>query len=424
MTTVSMFLPSMSGTTGNTLWLYKSSDFSLVNTGGDAMTESGTSGWFTADVAEEWDEMLAATVKDTNSLASGYGWLAVGATQIVDASAVLDSGTQAQLQSIEDGVDANTGYLTSVVSSITTITNRIGAWTGTGINTVLGAFRAIAAKAAALTPSDLSTGTTFDNTTDSLEAAKDAAGSGLESALMVSTTIATLTSQTAFTLTAGSADDDAYNRQLVVVTDSATATQKARGIVSDYVGATKTVTLTGALAFTIAPGDSVSIIAIGSDASSSQIASAISSAIVSAGISATVTGMPTFLRVGDARTVANGYAIPVRLYDVDDDTLLFGIGEKLFADATITFSLRRAGTDSTEGTEDAVIPCTWVEDGDDGYVQIAYEADALDDCDAMDKLKEKDCHRWGIKFQWGTEDPITPIYGNISVLRKIVTTQS
>lgn len=251
-----------------------------------------------------------------------------------------------------------------------------------------------------------------------------ASGSGTESDLMVSTTIDTLTSQTVFTLTAGSADDDAYNRQLVVITDAATSTQKARGIVSDYVGATKTLTLTGAPAFTIAAGDSISIIAVGSDVSSTQVLSAVSSAIVSAGITTTVTGMPTFLRVGDARTVANGGAIPVRLYDVDDDSLLFGLGESLFADATITFSLRRAGTDSSEGAEDAAIPCTWVEDGADGYVQIAYDADALDDCDAMDKLKEKDCHRWGIKFQWGTSDPITPVYGNISVLRKIVTTQS
>lgn len=249
-------------------------------------------------------------------------------------------------------------------------------------------------------------------------------GSGTESDLMVSTTIDTLTSQTVFTLTAGSADNDAYNRQLVVITDAATSTQKARGIVSDYVGDTKTITLTGAPAFEIAAGDSISIIAVGSDVSSTQVLSAVSSAIVSAGITTTVTGMPTFLRVGDARTEANGAAIPVRLYNVDDDSLLFGLGDNLFADATITFSLRRAGTDSAEGAEDAAIPCTWVEDGADGYVQIAYEGDALDDCDAMDRLKEKDCHRWGIKFQWGTDDPITPIYGNISILRKIVTTQS
>ena len=261
------------------------------------------------------------------------------------------------------------------------------------------------------------------STTDSLEAIKDATGSGTESDLMVSTTIATLTSQTVFTLTAGSPDNDAYNDQLVVVTDASTSTQKSRGIVSDYVGSTKTVTLRAAPGFTIAAGDTVSIIAIGSDVSSSQLASAISSAVATAGVSTTVTGIPTFLRVGDARTVANGGAIAVRLYDADDDSLLFGLGTQLFEDATITFSLRRGGNDGTEGTEEAVIPCTWVASGGDGYVQIAYEGDALDDCDAMDKLKEKDCHRWGIKFQWGDDDPITPVYGTVSVLRKIVSTQ-
>lgn len=75
----------------------------------------------------------------------------------------LDSDAQAQLQSIEDGVDANTGYLTTVLA-------RLGAWTGTGINTILGGIRAIAAKAASLTPTDLSTGTTFNNTAHSIEA--------------------------------------------------------------------------------------------------------------------------------------------------------------------------------------------------------------------------------------------------------------
>ena len=55
----------------------------------------------------------------------------------------------------------------------TTILNRLGSWTGTGLNTILGAFRAIAGKATGLTPSDISSGTTFDNTADSLEAIRD-----------------------------------------------------------------------------------------------------------------------------------------------------------------------------------------------------------------------------------------------------------
>jgi hypothetical protein len=75
------------------------------------------------------------------------------------------------------------------------------------------------------------------------------------------TTIATLTSQTVFTLTAGSADNDAYNGDFVVFQDQSTSTQKSVCIISDYVGSTKTVTLLNAPVFTVATGDTVSIIA-------------------------------------------------------------------------------------------------------------------------------------------------------------------
>jgi hypothetical protein len=76
------------------------------------------------------------------------------------------------------------------------------------------------------------------------------------------TTIATLASQTSFTLTAGSADNDVYNGQTLIVQDASTSTQKAVGTVLDYVGATKTITLSADPAiFTMAVGDSVSIVA-------------------------------------------------------------------------------------------------------------------------------------------------------------------
>lgn len=61
-----------------------------------------------------------------------------------------------------------------VTDSLTTALARIGAWTGTGLNTILGAFRALCGKTAALTPSDITAAaTTFDNTTDSVEAIRD-----------------------------------------------------------------------------------------------------------------------------------------------------------------------------------------------------------------------------------------------------------
>jgi hypothetical protein len=77
-----------------------------------------------------------------------------------------------------------------------------------------------------------------------------------------STTIATLTSQTSFTLTAGSADNDAYNDCYAIITDQSTSTQKAFAPISDYVGSTRTVTLEYDPAiFTMATGDSISIVA-------------------------------------------------------------------------------------------------------------------------------------------------------------------
>lgn len=361
----------------------------------------------------------------------------------VPATAAALATTYALLQLTDTDVAAMEARLPSdpadqsaVEAAITVVNTKIGTPAGASVSADIAAVKSdtgtllsrvtttVVTLWANLTAMITGSGASAKYTTGSLSNAPGGSGgAGTESDLMVSTTIATLTSQTVFTLTEGSADNDAYNDQLVVLTDASTSTQKWRGIVSDYVGSTKTVTLRAAPGFTIAAGDAISIIAIGSDVSSTQLAGAVSSAIATAGVSTTVTGIPTFLRVGDARTVANGGAISVRLYDADDDSLLFGLGTQLFADATITFSLRSPGNDGTEGTEEAVIPCTWVASGGDGYVQIAYEADALDDCDAMDKVKEKDCHRWGIKFQWGSDDPITPVYGTVSVLRKIVSTQ-
>jgi hypothetical protein len=111
-------------------------------------------------------------------------------------------------------------------------------------------------------------GATFSTGTDSLEAIRDrgdaawtTGAGGSDRLLMVDTTIATLATQVSFTLTAGSADNDAYNNLSIVIEDVSTATQKAVGVVLDYVGSTKTVTLKEALSFTIAATDKVYILA-------------------------------------------------------------------------------------------------------------------------------------------------------------------
>jgi len=126
---------------------------------------------------------------------------------------------------------------------------------------------------------------TFVPSTDSLQAVRDrgdtawtTGAGGSPPDLLQSTTIATLASQTSFTLTAGSADDDAYNGAMVVVTDASTSTQKAVGLVLDYTGATKTVTLDADPGvFTMATTDNIDI--IGKLASSGASAAAIADAV-------------------------------------------------------------------------------------------------------------------------------------------------
>jgi len=81
--------------------------------------------------------------------------------------------------------------------------------------------------------------------------------------VLESTTIATLASQTSFTLTDGSTDDDAYKDSMIIIQDADTDTQKAIGHISAYTGSTKTITLIADPAiFTMAVGDKVKIIAV------------------------------------------------------------------------------------------------------------------------------------------------------------------
>jgi hypothetical protein len=97
---------------------------------------------------------------------------------------------------------------------------------------------------------------------------------------LIRTTIATLASQTSFTLTAGSADNDAYNNCAVVVSDIASGVQKCIGFVLDYTGSTKTITLAADPAiFTMAAGDNITITATSALANVHAVRGDIQSAI-------------------------------------------------------------------------------------------------------------------------------------------------
>jgi len=75
----------------------------------------------------------------------------------------------------------------------------------------------------------------------------------------LNTTIASLSSQTSFTLTVGPAEDDALNGCAVYIHDVASAVQGGYAFVSDYTGSTKTVTLAAGTTFTAAATDNISV---------------------------------------------------------------------------------------------------------------------------------------------------------------------
>jgi hypothetical protein len=105
-------------------------------------------------------------------------------------------------------------------------------------------------------------GATFATGTDSLEAIRnrgDAAWSAAAGnpSVLIDTTIAAVTDQTHFTLTAGSDIDDAYKDQAIVLYDASNNDYPSIRKISAYTGATKTVTLDSASDFTIVPGDGI-----------------------------------------------------------------------------------------------------------------------------------------------------------------------
>lgn len=130
------------------------------------------------------------------------GFNDIAATAIVSAGAITTAGGKVSEVAL---TDALTGYSVppamitaqdvrdamklaptagapaagSIDESINNLLARLGTFTGTGVNTVLGFLRAMANKAVGIaTPTDLAAGGTFDNTTDSEEAIADAPGGG------------------------------------------------------------------------------------------------------------------------------------------------------------------------------------------------------------------------------------------------------
>lgn len=191
----------------------------------------------TADIPSS--ATIAAAVRDVsnaspavNSLGAAVNTANTNITQTFDA-----------VDAVATVVNETHSDLAGVDLSVTSILNRIGAFTGTGVNTVLGFFRALARTDATL-PSDI--GGTYDPSTDSLQSQQD----GTETNVSVSSfTQAALDQLAAITITVQSPlsidgdeltivqGDDYYD------TDSRAITVSVTGTFPDWTSGTTNLTL-------------------------------------------------------------------------------------------------------------------------------------------------------------------------------------
>jgi hypothetical protein len=103
-------------------------------------------------------------------------------------------------------------------------------------------------------------GTTVDGATINAVIGTFSIDNRMYAGRMLATYLTSASSQTAYILAAGATDNDTYNNCFAVVSDIASGVQKCVGLVSDYDGATKKLTLDADPGiFTVAAGDNISI---------------------------------------------------------------------------------------------------------------------------------------------------------------------
>lgn len=126
-------------------------------------------------------------------------------------------------------------------------------------------------------------------------------------------TTITYTNSTTYVLAAGPAEDDALNGHWAILHDQASAVQTSRVLISDYTGASKTVTLASGATFTGATGDNFSVMGIApwtevleTGFSASRILRIIAAA--TAGKVTGEPGSPVFRDLQDANNMITGTA--------------------------------------------------------------------------------------------------------------------
>jgi hypothetical protein len=328
----------------------------------------------------------------------------------------LGSPAGASMSADIAAVKTDTG--TTIPGLFTTLTTKIRKFFQLGYRKDAAIATDNAAELTELNANGGSGGGAYSNVTDALESIRDrgdaawttggGGGGGDSAATMLSTTIATVTSQTVLVLTAGSADNDVYNDQLVVITDAVTSTQKARMLVSDYVGSTKTLTLASAPGFTVAAGDSIAIIAVAglTNGQKNQLA------LIGAGTRMTVKadlGTSIALKIGDTYAASRSTAKRIDVNDSDSSIYDMLTGAEI---ASIDFGLANASTvDVVTGTVDPeTIEHTAASGSVSAYTTVYVDVD-------VDKSLKPFCGDYDIQITYEDETRRTAFSGKCDLVR-------
>jgi len=227
-------------TVSDSVWDEKLSEHLVIGSTGEALEAAKTSELSPAEIADAvWDE-----VRSEHKVLGSFG-----ETLQIGDSGTAQAGTSRTLTLATTASAVNNYY----IDDILLIIGGQGAGQSRRIKSYVGGTRVASIQTA--------WGTVPNNTSQYvvLPGGKTAAVDAPQ--VVTTTTIASLASQTEFTLAEGSPDDNAYNSFRCVIIDSADPFQVCLGFVLDYVGSSKTVYLKSDPAvFTFNVGDQVMVL--------------------------------------------------------------------------------------------------------------------------------------------------------------------
>lgn len=441
-TTIYAALPRYSGET-LTLYLYDPATGSAINSGGDAMTEN-VNGAFSASVDESISQTLRADVQDNSGNILGSDFLYYGETTVgrlpvrATTGTTLPGGVYYNTINRDDTDTDDVYFEWGSDDTSTSITATVSIDGGT-YTAIAGTVSYVREEAGAYLWS-----ISYDSTdrpssvdvvqylvtdgTDSriIPIIINSGGStaALSPSVLLSTTIDSVTSTTEFVLDEGSPNDDTYNNQIAVFSDSTTSEQVGTANVTNWEASSLTLSIEAAPVFAPGAGDSVDILAVVDVADiSTAVSSILSVANVPVGGE---DGFPSEILVGDAYTMDNGREIKMYFYD-EAGNVITQFGNKSPSDSDFTWYLRFAPTSLVDGViVNAQVEIVgdendWnTDDPDNPYLIIEMPSDELDGL-TVASGKFIQSYTWQLILQWGADDTyeLTPVTnGQVTVRRK------